>query len=417
MYLAQAADCVTCHTAKGGIAYAGGLEFDLGFGTLYAPNITPDKATGIGNYSDDDFVRAVQDGIRIDGAHLYPAMPYPSYTLMSREDILAIKAYLFTLQPEAAAIPRNRIDFPYDQRWGVTFWNMLFNPNHRFQPDTSKSAEWNRGAYLVEGPGHCGECHTPRTPLLNVDNGRKMGGAVTQGWAAYNITADKQYGIGSWTDEQLSAFLATGHGEGRSSAAGPMAEVVANSLRYMTPADIKAMVVYLRTIPALANGFTIAANPPAKTGNIAGDPDGLGPILFASECQNCHRFDGTGSQTAHASLVGNKTVNDPSGQNLVRVILEGVTLNGLISMPPFDVSHTDDEIAAVANFVNAQFGGGTIKLAAADIDRLRQPRMEVLSAQQLYLIGGVAALIGLIVLILIIWLIRRLFRGRRMQPA
>lgn len=414
-YLTRAADCVVCHTAPGGKSFAGGLAFDLGFGTLYSANITPDRDSGIGGFTDDDFVNALQKGVSKDGVHLYPAMPYASYTGMPREDILAIKAYLFSLPPEKSAAPANQIDFPFNQRWGVALWNLFFNPDRRFQADSAKTAAQNRGAYLVEVLGHCQECHTPRNVALAVDRGQKFAGALTQGWAAYNLTSDRQSGVGAWSDEQLAAYLSTGHAEGRSSAAGPMAEVVEHSLRHLTKDDIAAIVAYLRTLPAIAGGAAPADNPPAKSGKIAGADDSLGVRTFASECANCHRFDGGGAQTAHASLIGNRTVNDPRGVNLVRVILSGVKLNGLISMPGFDgSSHSDDEIAAVANFVNGTFGNGQLKLVAADIERIRHPKMETISRPQLYLAGAAAIVGGIVVLGLLIALLRRLFgRGRR----
>ncbi|HEY9455778.1 MAG TPA: cytochrome c, partial [Bradyrhizobium sp.] len=190
-YLAKAADCMVCHTRPGEKEYAGGLGFKLPFGTLYSTNITPDKETGIGNYSDRDFLNAVQRGKRLDGAMLYPAMPYPSYTYMSDEDVLAVKAYLFSLPPVRAAAPENTLSFPFNQRWAMLFWSAMFNPDTRFAPDTSKSPEWNRGAYLVEALAHCGECHTPRNLAFALDNRKKFAGAVTAGWRAFNISSDK----------------------------------------------------------------------------------------------------------------------------------------------------------------------------------------------------------------------------------
>ena len=183
-YLAKAADCVVCHTAPGGKEYAGGLGFKLPFGSLYSTNITPDKETGIGNYSDQDFLNALHRGVRRDGARLYPAMPYTSYTYISDADALAIKAYLFSLPPVHAVAPANTLTFPFNQRWGMMFWSALFNPDTRFEPDTSKSVEWNRGAYLAEALAHCGECHTPRNLAFALDNRQKFAGTVTAGWRA-----------------------------------------------------------------------------------------------------------------------------------------------------------------------------------------------------------------------------------------
>jgi mono/diheme cytochrome c family protein len=173
-YLAKAADCMVCHTSQGGKQYAGGLGFELPFGTLYSTNITADKETGIGNYSDQDFLNAVQRGKRRDGAMLYPAMPYTSYTYLSDEDVLAVKAYLFSLPPVRAGVAENTLSFPFNQRWAMLFWSAVFNPDTRFTPDTSKSPEWNRGAYLVEALAHCGECHTPRNLAFALDKARNL---------------------------------------------------------------------------------------------------------------------------------------------------------------------------------------------------------------------------------------------------
>ncbi len=252
-YLARAADCLVCHTVPGGKEYAGGLGFNLPFGTLYSTNITPDKETGIGNYSDQDFLNAVHRGIRRDGARLYPAMPFASYTYMTDADALAIKAYLFSLAPVRATAPANTLEFPFNQRWGMAFWSALFNPDTRFEPDTARSPQWNRGAYLAEALLHCGECHTPRNLAFALDNAKKFGGAVAAGWRAYNISSDKNTGIGGWSDDELIAYLSTGHAPGRGTAAGPMGEAVDQSLSRLVPEDIHAVVAYLRSVPPTAS--------------------------------------------------------------------------------------------------------------------------------------------------------------------
>src|SRR5262245_21519218 len=190
-YLAKAADCMVCHTAPGDAEYAGGLEFPLPFGSLYSINVTADKDTGIGNYTDQEFLNAVQRGIRRDGARLFPAMPYTSYTLMSDNDVLAIKAYLFSLPAAHAQNRRDTLQFPFNQRWTMVFWSWAFNPDTRFAPNSAKSAEWNRGAYIAEALAHCGECHTPRNFAFALDNRRKFAGAVAAGWRAYDITSDR----------------------------------------------------------------------------------------------------------------------------------------------------------------------------------------------------------------------------------
>src|SRR4249919_1232716 len=189
-YLTRAADCLACHTVKGGQPFAGGLGFRLPFGTLYSPNITPDKETGIGNWSDAEFVRAVHEGIARDGTRLYPAFPYASYSYLADADVLAIKAYLFSLAPIHAPRQESTLKFPYNQRWLMAFWSAVFRPGERFRPNVEQSAQWNRGAYLSEALAHCGECHTPRSALQGLNERKKFSGAVIAGWHAYNINSD-----------------------------------------------------------------------------------------------------------------------------------------------------------------------------------------------------------------------------------
>ena len=375
-YLTRVADCTACHTTRGGQAFAGGPAITLPFGVLYAPNITPDRNTGIGRYNDDEFVRAMQEGVARDGRHLYPAFPYVAYTRMSRDDILAIKAYLFSLPPVVAAPRVSRLSFPFNQRWGLIFWNALFNPNRRFQPDPSRSAACNRGAYLVEGPGHCAQCHTPRNFAMAVDNGQAFAGAVAQGWRAYNLTSDTQSGLGSWSDDQIASYLSRGHADQHGSAGGPMAEVVENSGRYMSPADIRDIVVFLRSLKPIRN-LSMVAEAPARGGLESVDGrSGAGERIFASVCATCHAWNGRGVQDPSATLIGNRTVNDPTGTNLVNILLEGARVrNGtgaIVYMPPFGAAYTDDQIAAVANFVNGRFGDRSLALTGTDVAAIRR---------------------------------------------
>ncbi|MGK9066035.1 c-type cytochrome [Stutzerimonas chloritidismutans] len=373
-YLTRAADCLACHVTEGGKPYAGGLPVEMPFGTLYSTNITPDKETGIGNWTDDEFVEAMQQGIGPDGRHYYPAFPYTSYTLMPREDILAIKAYLFSLEPVHQPNKENDIGFPFNQRWGIALWNLLFLDDERFEPDPEQSEQWNRGAYLVEGPGHCGECHTPRNFMQAKKGSEALAGSTIQGWAAWNITGDRQGGIGDWPDDALARYLATGVAPGYGVAGGPMAEVVNHSLRHLTPEDIQAMVVYLKSVPAQPaeierpEAKTLANEPPAK----AVDP--LGQKLFADACASCHKWDGSGRQSDYASLRGLRTLNDPQGLNLVRVILDGDALHGPSGhhlMPAFNRHFNDREVAALANFMLGHFGAQPGTLSAETISERR----------------------------------------------
>jgi len=376
-YLARAADCMVCHTVTGGKEYAGGLGFKLPFGTLYSTNITPDKETGIGNYSDQDFLNAVQHGKRRDGAMLYPAMPYTSYTYLSDDDALAIKAYLFSLPPVRAAAPENTLSFPFNQRWAMWFWSTVFSPNTRYTPDTAKTPEWNRGAYLVEALAHCGECHTPRNLAFALDNRKKFGGAITAGWRAFNISSDKATGVGGWSDEELIAYLSTGHAKGRGTASGPMGEAVDHSLSKLAPEDIKAIVAYLRSVPPIASPDLPATPAPVapashKEGQTA---DARGKIVFQQACASCHGWSGESPVSPMATLTGVWAVNDPAATNVAQIVISGTkrhTPDGALSMPAFGNAYTDDEIAAVANYVTARFGAKGSKLTAKDVAELRE---------------------------------------------
>jgi mono/diheme cytochrome c family protein len=376
-YLAKAADCMVCHTSAGGKEYAGGLAIRLPFGTLYTTNITPDKETGIGNYSDQDFLNAVHRGIRRDGARLYPAMPYTSYTYISDADALAIKAYLFSLAPVRAEAPANTLGFPFNQRWGMIFWSALFNPDTRFTPDTSKSPEWNRGAYLSEALAHCGECHTPRNFAFALNNRQKFAGAVTAGWRAFNITSDKATGLGAWRDEDLIAYLSTGHAAGHGTASGPMGEAVDQSFGQLAPEDIRAMVAYLRSVPPVASTDLPAtpAPPASPSHKDGGSADARGKMVFEGACVSCHGWTGESAVSPTATLTGAWAVNDPAATNVAQIVISGTrrsTPEGAISMPAFGNAYSDDEIAAVANYVTARFGAKGSKLSAQDIAELRK---------------------------------------------
>jgi mono/diheme cytochrome c family protein len=376
-YLANAADCLVCHTTQGGKPYAGGLGFKLPFGTLYSTNITSDKETGIGNYSDQDFLNAVHRGVRRDGARLYPAMPYTSYTYISDADALAIKAYLFSLPPVRATPPANTLSFPFNQRWAMMFWSALFNPDTRFAPDTSRSPEWNRGAYLAEALAHCGECHTPRNLAFALDNRRKFGGAITAGWRAFNISSDKSTGVGGWRDEDLVSYLSVGHAAGHGSASGPMGEAVDHSFSRFAPEDIRAIVAYLRSVPPTTSADLPAslAPPAAASHKDGGTPDARGKMVFEGACVSCHGWTGESSVSPMATLTGAWAVNDPGATNVAQIVISGTKReipDGALSMPAFGNAYSDDEIAAVANYVTARFGTKGSKLTAQDVAELRK---------------------------------------------
>jgi mono/diheme cytochrome c family protein len=385
-YLTRAADCAACHTAPNGEQFAGGLPFKLPFGTMYSTNITPDRETGIGSWSDDDFVRALHRGIAPGGRNLYPAFPYTSFTAMSRDDALAIKAYLFSLPPQHAANKENELSFPFNQRWGMAFWNLAFLNDRRFVPDPGQSAAVNRGAYLATALGHCGECHTPRNFAYGLESGREFAGVVLEGWYAYNITSDKHFGVGDWSDGQLAAFLSSAHAQDRGSAAGPMAEAVENSLQYLTSQDIGALVAYLRTVAARTGEREVDTTAHARSSSSSfssgfaapgtGEPqDELGRHIFEGACANCHEYNGDGRQTVYASLIGSRSVADADGANVTQIMLNGAKFrirDQSIFMPPFGSAYSDAELAAVANYVIARFGGTTGRVTPGTVAKRRQ---------------------------------------------
>jgi mono/diheme cytochrome c family protein len=377
-YLAEAADCQACHTDENGTPFAGGRAFKTSFGTLYSPNITADAQTGIGQWTDADFLKAVHQGVGRDGKRLYPAFPYAAYTYLTDEDVLAIKAYLFTLAPVRNSAPANALAFPFNQRWLMSFWGLLFNPDKRFEPLPEQSVEWNRGAYLVEGLAHCGDCHTPRNLMQALDNTRKFSGALINGWRAYNVTADKAAGVGRWSDAELEQYLASGHAVGRGTASGPMAEAVEYSFRNLTANDIHAMVAYLRSVPAIATQDlpapkTEAASADPKQVAVA-DVDPHGRQIFAGACASCHSWTGVSALSSRATLTGTRAINDPTATNVAQMVLHGSGSkrdDGSLAMPAFGAAYTNDEIAAVANYVTARFGAKASSISAEDVRRMR----------------------------------------------
>jgi len=377
-YLARAADCAACHTADGGAPYAGGRAFVLPFGTLYATNITPDQATGIGNYSDANFLDAVRKGIGRDHAKLYPAMPFASYTYMTDADAGAIKAYLFSLKPVHAPAPQNTLSFPFNQRQLMGVWALLFNPDKRFEPRTQRDPQWNRGAYLGEAMAHCGECHTPRNLMEALNQREKFSGAVQAGWRAYNITSDPKSGIGAWSETDLAHYLSMGHADGRGTATGPMGEAVDNSLRYLTQGDITAMVTYLRSVSSISTSDLpepkAVPAPTSYAEGVAANVDSRGRAVYAGACAGCHDWTGVSPVIPSATLTGVRSVNDPTATNVVQIILSGAhrqPSDAGATMPAFGSAYSDREIASLANYVTARFGAQPSAVTAQNIATLR----------------------------------------------
>ena len=377
-YLTRAADCVVCHTAPDGEPFAGGRAFVLPFGTLYSTNITPDVETGIGGYTDADFLNSLHKGIGRGGVKLYPAMPDASYTYMSDADALAIRAYLFSLKPLHAPALQNTLAFPFNQRSLISLWWAMFNPDKRYEPNVQRDAVWNRGAYLAEAMGHCGECHTPRNLTFALNNRQKFAGAVQAGWRAYNITPDRSSGVGAWSDADLLHYLSTGHADGRGTASGPMGEAVDESLKYLKASDLAAMVTYLRTVASVATADLPeprAAPAAATFAEGVGSPASLsGRAVYEGACAGCHGWTGISLGIAPATLTGTRAVNDATAINVAQVVIRGGERQaeaGPSNMPAFGSTYSDSEIASVANYVTARFGAKASDLTADQVAKLR----------------------------------------------
>jgi mono/diheme cytochrome c family protein len=413
-YLALAGDCQACHTIDPSRPMAGGYAVPTPFGAIYTRNITADKQTGIGTWSDDDFVRAMQQGIRKDGANLYPAFPYTSFTLLSRADVLAIKAYLFSLPPVHNAVPANHLGFPFNQRWLLWGWKLLNFRDARFHADASKPAEWNTGAYLTQALEHCDTCHTPRNVTLGQENGEALAGGVVGAWSAFNITPDKSDGIGGWSDTELFDYLSTGIAPGKAWAAGPMAQAVEHSLSQIKPEDVRAIVAYLRDRPAISRSgervARFAFGKPAtyeavlrgSSGITSENVAGSGAELFSANCASCHGLAGTGSEDGYyPPLMHNTSVGASTPNNLVMVVLNGVqrrTAKSVVFMPGF-AALSNEQVASLVNFAEQQFGDPTLKVAAGQITSFRHDAGPGPS----YLAIGIGAGGSAVAMALVVW--------------
>ena len=361
-YLAVAGDCVACHTRPGGEPFAGGLAFLTPFGKIYSPNITPDKKTGIGDWSATDIYRALHLGKDPHKANLYPAFSYPYYTKVSRQDAADMAAYLQALTPVSYTPPKNEMKFPFNIRFLVKGWNLLhFRPGH-FKPDPSKSAEWNRGAYLVEGLGHCGACHTPKNSLLGDKGKQALQGGLIEDWFASDITNNAQTGLGKWSEEEIAQFLKTGSNV-HAIAYGTMVEVITNSTSQMTDADLKAIAVYLKSVP----GAPKQPAPPKPAAAMMAS----GEAIYAKECGDCHIEDGSGVPELYTPLAGNHNLNVTDPTSTIRIILNGQENAFSGEGMPGYAKLSDKEIAAVATYIRNSFGNAAPEVTEAEVKRLR----------------------------------------------
>jgi mono/diheme cytochrome c family protein len=344
-YLVRAGDCVSCHTAPGGKPFAGGLYMPTPFGDISTPNITPDKATGIGDWSDDDFYRAMHEGIGRNKEYLYPVFPFPWFTKVTRADVMAIKAYLFSLPAENAPRQPLKLAFPFNVRDSLLAWRLAFFKPATSAPDTQQSEPMNRGAYLVEGLGHCGECHNRHAMFGASDWSGKLEGGEIEGWFAPNLTTAGPDSIAAWSEDQLVTFLKSGAAPGKGVALGPMRETIDNSLRYLSDDDLRAMAGYLKS--ATAGETAKAASQPG-----APPPERSGADVYLSHCAYCHLPNGQGVAGMIPALAGNPSITAQGPENPIHVVVGGLPAShGFAPMPAVGAAMSDGDIAAVVNYI------------------------------------------------------------------
>jgi len=367
-YLAILGDCASCHTSKDGAAYAGGRGLNSGFGIIYSANITPDRETGIGNWSTDQFYRAMHQGIADDDSHLYPAFPYPYFTHMTRADDDAIYAYLRTIPAVHAKPPPNKLPFPLNIRGIMAIWNALYFSEGEYKPDPTKSVEWNRGAYIVTGPGHCGGCHTPKNFLMADEYDRALSGSPIDNWFAADLTGEPRAGLASWTAADIEEYLKSGR-NARATASGSMQEVIGLSTSRMEDADRAAIAIYLKGLPPSA---------PVKQSS-APDPAAMraGGAIFVDACSSCHLSQGRGQLRLFPPLAGSATVQSHDATTVLHIILRGshsLATNDKptpLAMPAFTWKLNDQQVADVATYIRNSWGNQASQVDAADVAKLR----------------------------------------------
>lgn len=368
-YLARLGDCSACHSVPGTPDFTGGLAMHSPFGTIYSTNITPDRETGIGNYSLRDFDRALREG-QSPRHHLYPAMPYPSFTKVSSDDIRALYAYfMHGVAPVHRTPPATKLPFPFNQRWGMALWNVAFLDAGVYRRDDARDAQWNRGAYLIQGLGHCGSCHTPRG-LAYEEHGYSeksrdyLSGEANDHWFAPNLTGEPTSGLGNWNHAQIVQFLKTGHGAG-TMAFGPMKQVVTESLQHVDDDDLASIASYLKSLVPRPQGNVFLPNT-QSTRTVAwlasGDVHIPGGGLYNNFCAKCHRADGRGEALKAPALVGSGVVRASNPASVIHIILSGgkphqpAGVAAIDPMPSFDTQFDDRQIAEVATFVRRSWG-------------------------------------------------------------
>ncbi len=375
-YLARVGNCMSCHTARGGEPYAGGRAVPTPFGNIYTSNLTPDAETGIGKWNNDDFWQAMHDGKSKDGSLLYPAFPYTNYTKVTRADTDAIFAYLQTLQAVGQKNIAPELRFPYDNRALLYVWRALYFRPGQYANDDQQSVEWNRGAYLAQGLGHCSACHSPRDSFGGTSLKAELGGGMIPvlNWYAPPLNGAKEEGLGNWEATHLAAFLKTGVAPNRS-VSGPMAEVVANSLQHMNAADIHALTGYLKSLPQ-----QIAVPKAAPENLLPEDKKAMitaGAKLYENQCATCHQESGKGVPSVYPALAGSSAINTAIASNAIRMVLHGGYAPSTVGnprpygMPPFGQTMSDEEVAVVLTYIRNSWGNQGNAISSNEVNHYR----------------------------------------------
>ncbi|TBU98308.1 alcohol dehydrogenase [Stutzerimonas kirkiae] len=373
-YLAVLGDCTACHTVPGKPFLAGGGAVETPFGILLGANITPDRNTGIGKWRFEDFQATMSRGHARGGKRLYGAMPFTAYTKVSEADNRALWAYLRTLDPVENPVQTNQLPFPFNIRLSLLAWNWLNFEQGEYQPDPQRSEQWNRGAYLVQGLGHCGTCHTPKNLLGGDQAGQYLRGANLQGWVAPDITANAHQGIGKWSDEELIQYLKTGANR-YDIASGPMAEAVEHSLQHWRDADLRAVAVYLRSLGGERSDKPTAlpADAPAMR---------TGAAIYSDRCAACHIGSGEGIEQLFPKLAGAPLVNASDPTSLIRVVLAGSRAGATDAaptapaMPSFAWNLDDRQVADVVSYIRNSWGNAAAAVSPGEVAKLRQSLAE-----------------------------------------
>ena len=374
-YLARAGDCVACHTNPGGKEFTGGRPMVTPFGALYVPNITPDEETGIGAWTPEDFYRMMHTGVSRDGTLLYPAMPFASYTKVTREDSDAIYAYLMSVPPAKLKNRPHELQFPFNNRELLLGWRTLYLKEGEYKSDPKQSVEWNRGAYLVQGLGHCAMCHTAINALGGSSESKAFEGGMipNQNWYAPSLTSNREAGLGNWKIQEIADLLQGGTSH-RGTTYGPMAEVVYNSLQYLTDTDARAMAVYLKALPQRDS----EPLPTSQARLVAPNVMELGRKVYAKQCAVCHGDEGKGQPPAYPPLASNQSITMASPVNSIRMVLNGGYSAGTkknprpYGMPPFSHILSDKEVAAVVTYVRVAWENNGTPVAPSQANELRR---------------------------------------------